>query len=255
MIFCLFSACGQMNKNARFPAQGPHTTPWQESATAKVSCDVQDIKGDEEPGFVLQERGLLQGVQSVFNSWLTKRLLFQEHPAEPLSAQTPDFVQMDSSPQAEHDQEADMYTQTLNVRTTFEPRANLQGTIIDLENERSMAANYDQILIQGQDWTSRADGAFFIVARPVPETHGQALRIIGSGRIYHVLGDLVQGQLLETNKEIHAGDVTYPVWVSARVVEEQEPELGPEQEQSVPEVVVEPEPKPEREWSEPAEPK
>lgn len=244
-----------MQKDAVYLADQPHTTHWQESTTAKVSCDSQDIPAGKEPGSVLQERGLLQGVKSVFNSWLTKGLILQEQPTSALDAHGSEFVQSETRAHADHDQETDMYTQTLDVQVTFQPSTSLRGEIIDLENEQSMAAGFDQILIQGQEWISQTEGAFFIVARPILEAKGSTLRMIGSGRIYHVLGHLAQGRLLETNKEIHVGDFIYPVWVSSRMVEEQQPDILPEADENVPEVEVHPQPKPTNEWSKPAEPK
>lgn len=254
-IFCFCAACAQTQKNTAFLAEDLHTTQWQESATAKVSCDLQDIPVGEEPDSILQERGLLQGVKGIFNSWLTKRLLFQELPPGHSDTDKSDFVQIDTKAEAVLDQETDMYTQTFDVQARFEPRANLQGEIIDIENERSMAASFDQVLIRGQSWTSRAEGAFFIIARVVPEIQGQALRTIGSGRIYHVLGPLAQGQLLETNREIQVGDRIYPVWISTKGLEEEQADMAPKEDTDVPEVVVEPQPVPQKEWSEPAEPK
>jgi len=254
-IFCFCAACAQTQKNAAFLAEGIHTTQWQESATARVSCDLQDIPAGEDPKSILQERGLLQGVKSIFNSWLTKRLLFQQLPSGHSDTEKTEFVQIDTKAEAVLDQETDMYTQTFDVQARFEPLAHLEGEIIDLEGERSMAASFDQVLIRGQSWTSRAQGAFFIIARTVPETQGQALRTIGSGRIYHVLGSLAQGQLLETNREIQVGDRIYPVWISTQGLKEEQPDMAPKADTDVPEVVVEPQPLPHQKWSEPKEPK
>jgi len=238
-------------------ADSTHTTSKLDSATLEVSCDSRNISADQAPGTVLEKQGLRQGVQEVFNTWLTQRMLVYEQATQEPEPKSLVFVRgQESAGKTAFDQETGIYTQRYTVQVTFRPRAYLRGEIIALEQERTMAANYDQVLIKGGQWTDQAKGAYFLVARGVPETAQGVLRMLGSGRIYNVLGKMAQGRLMETNSEIKVGDFVYPV--QAEIFAEPEKTSNtapPETEMDVEEVVVEPKPAPSREWTPPAEPK
>ena len=203
----------------------------------ETTCNSQRIPTGEDPAFVLRQKGLRKGMQEIFNAWLTQGLLFTEQAAYESAASRP-FVQADGQVAAFEDPKTGMYAHTFDVKARFEPSQSLQGTIKSLEHDRSMAARFDQVLIQGQGWISRAQDAFFLVARPVEEVGEDVLRIIGSGRIYHVLGDTAQGRLMETNSEVKAGDYVYPVWTESRAIQQKRPDVFSAE--AVEEVVVEP---------------
>lgn len=250
-------ACAGTEEQSRPPADALHTTSKLDSATFEVSCDSRDISAGQKPGTVLEKKGLRQGVQEVFNTWLTQRLLFCEQLAHDPEPKSLVFVRgQEDDGKAAFDQETERYTQRYTVQVTFHPWAYLRGEIIALEQERTMAANFDQVLIKGGGWTAQAKGAYFLVARKVPETAQDVLRIISSGRIYNVLGKIAQGELMETNSEIKVGDFVYPVQAEIFAKSEKTSNTAPpETEMDVQEVVVEPEPAPSREWTPPAEPK
>ncbi|MFO7877815.1 MAG: hypothetical protein R6U55_14665 [Desulfovermiculus sp.] len=240
-IFCCLAACAPLEKDAGGPNQSLHTTTWQESATVEVSLDSQETQAGEDPEELLQERGLLQGVRKSLNTWLNQRLLFKEQRVDLAEENSTPFVRLANGGQAVHTRETDMYTQTFKIQSIFKPKASEQGEITDLENQRTIVASHDQVLIQGQEWTSQAEDAFFVVARPAHEVDGEALRMIGYGRIYHVQDWMAQGRLLEANLEIMAGDSVYPIWVSSQTVEVSQ--APTEIEDSGEEVVVEPQPR------------
>jgi hypothetical protein len=247
MIFCCLAACGPLEKNTGRPVPTLHTTTWQESATAEVSLDYQEIQAGENPEELLQERGLQEGVSMVLNTWLNQRLLFKEQSVDAPEGNSTPYVRLAKDGAAVHARDSDMYAQTFKVQSILRPRENVRGEITGLENQRTIVASHDQVLIQGQKWTSQSEGAFFVVARPVHEVQDNALRMIGYGRIYHAQDWMAQGRLLETNLEVMAGDFVYPVWVSSQAVDVSR--AHSEIEDRVEEVVVEPEPKPSQENS------
>jgi hypothetical protein len=271
LILCFCIACGSQKHSFSRLAEDPSTIQMEDSATVEVRCDGQDVPAGEDPYSVLEKIGVLRGAQDVFNAWLTQRLLFPEYDADKSAAdksaadksacdisasEGDEFVHIPLTAYAEHEEETDMYAQSFKVQVELRPWAGFRGEIIDLQESRSMAAGFDQILIQGREWIARAEGSFFVVARPVPEIKGQAMRMIGSGQIYQVLGAFAQGKLLETNREIRVGDVIYPVWISARALPVEEPVAKDTGIEDIQEVIVEPKTLPSKSsWSAPEEPK
>lgn len=242
MIFCCLVACAPLERDTGRPTQNFPTTVWQESATAEVSLDSREIQAGEDPEELLQERGLQQGVSLVLNTWLNQRLLFREHSVDLPEGNATPFMRLAKGGELVHTRDTDMYAQTFKIQSIFKPQADVRGKITGLENERTIVGSHDQVLIQGHKWTSQAQDAFFVVARTAHEVDGDALRMIGYGRIYHVQDWMAQGRILEANLEVMAGDFVYPVWVSSQTVEE--PQAPAEIEESVEEVVVEPKPRP-----------
>jgi hypothetical protein len=262
LCFCIACVSGE-NNFSRF-TEDPSTIQVEDLATVEVHCDVQDVPAGKQPMAVLAKQGVLRGVQDVFNDWLTRRLLFPEYDpgiqvADCSVSKDGDFVHGPIRAKVELEEETDTYAQSFEVQVGLKPWAKFRGEIIDLQEGRSMAGGLDQVLIQGREWIVRAEDAFFVVARPVPEIKGQALRIIGSGQIVHVLGSFAQGKLLETNHEIQVGDRIYPVWVSVRTLGHEEPpdkDTAQHDMHDMQEVVVQPQTLPfKTSWSPPAEPK
>lgn len=240
LICCLVVACAPLEKDTVRPTQNFPTTVWQESATVEVSLDSRKIQAGEKPEELLQERGVQQGVGQVINTWLNQRLLFKEQRLDLPAQNATSFVRMTKDGEAVYARDTDMYTQRFEVQSRFKPQASVRGKITGLENERTIVGSHDQVLIQGHNWTSQAEDAFFVVARTAHEVHGDAMRLIGYGRIYHVQDWMAQGRILESNLEVMAGDSVYPVWVSSRTVEV--PRASAEIADSVEEEVVEPKP-------------
>ncbi|MFP4048705.1 MAG: hypothetical protein ACLFT8_02035 [Desulfovermiculus sp.] len=242
MIFCcLVVACAPLEKDIARPTQDFPTTVWQESATVEVSLDSRKIQAGEEPEDLLQDRGLQQGVGQVISTWLNQRLLFREQRLDLPEENATSFVRVAQDGKAVYTRDTDMYTQRFEVLSQLKPQASMRGKITGLENERTIVGSHDHVLIQGHNWTSQAQDAFFVVARTAHEVDGDVLRLIGYGRIHNIQDWMAQGRILEANLEVMAGDYVYPVWVSSRSVEV--PRTPAEIENSVEEVVVESKPR------------
>jgi|UPI000489D030 hypothetical protein len=255
-MLCCLVACTSKGEVSTPPTQALHTTQWKESATVQVSRDGPDIPEGEDPASFLQDRGAVRGVREVFNVWLTRGLLFEQKEGIVSVPRSGDFLILDQDPGVEYDASADVYSGWYAVQVRFAPRAGLEGEIIDLRGERSMAAGFDDVLIRGGQWLSGAENAFFLVARPAAGVEAPVMRMIGTGRITQVLGTLAQGRLLETNREIRVGDAVCPVRVSIRRERDQRPASRDGRKREIEEVIVEPEPLPSSpQWSAPAEPK
>ena len=69
LILCCLVACSPGEKGLSRMADSPHTTQWQDSATVEVSCDSQDVPVGESTASVLQDQGVIRGVQEIFNIW------------------------------------------------------------------------------------------------------------------------------------------------------------------------------------------
>ena len=264
MILCFCIACVSGENSFSRLTDDPSTIQMEDSATVEIRCDVQAVPAGKKPMDLLAKQGVLRGVQDVFNDWLTRRLLFAEHDpgiqaadcSDCSASKEGDFVQSPIRAKAELEGEMDTYVQSFEVQVSLKPWAKFRGEIIDLQEGRSMVGGLDQVLIQGREWIDRAEDAFFVVARPVPEIKGQALRIIGSGQMVQVLGSFGQGKLLETNYEVQIGDRIYPVWVTARALGHEEPTGRDAAQHDIQEVVVQPQTLPSKSsWPPPAEPK
>ena len=250
----LVSACssGMHSPEGVFP-QALSPQPWEETAIAAVSVDPQDIPLGQEAGDVLQKKGLRQGVDTIFNRWMAQRLIFQEETKVDKDLCAQPFVRQEAPLQALQNEVTDIFSLKFELQATFAPCASFQGRIMDLENERSIVSTLDQVLITGGPWLSRSTDSFFLVGRPLNNDGRDVMRLIGSGQIFHVLGDLAQGRIMETNQEIKEGDRVFPVWVQSTGIKAPAPE--PSAQENVSEVMVEPKPVPEPEWTAPAEPK
>jgi hypothetical protein len=219
----------------------------------RVTIDQAEIPQGATPESVLRKKAEKKGIKRVNKHWLNRRLLFQptNHEYYPLGQER--FVFHRGDFEARRNEVTKVYTQAFRVKANFVPVRQVSGTIVELQDKRSLAAQNDFVTLKLHGLVPGEGGAYCIVSRPKTVQDEQYQHMIGAARIYHTANRNAQAVLLRTNKEIMVDDSVYMMQIEVEPVastagaQKREPKPEATETSETEEVMVKPEKEPEKE--------
>ncbi len=212
----------------------------------EVSVDQQDISHGGSPEQALLAEAESQGMDAIFEKWLNSGFIFQirDCPGEEDTEYT--FIHTEGQFSADFDQVAGNYSFGFRLRSDFQACRHLSGRILRLDEEKTMTAHYQSVLLRLQGGLLNNQQPYFLIAEQESVRDISILRLIGGGKVQDALGRLARGKILKVRKEIQAGDRIFlvPVRLEPITASEKVPEQAPGPEHTpVPdldEVIVQP---------------
>lgn len=133
------------------------------------------------------------------------------------------------------------------------PEMNLSGTVMALEEEKTMAGTHDRVIIRLMgDYPARLP-AFFMVARKNSRLQKDLGQVYGSGSIVQIMDPargsassdekrevLIYGEILETRHEVSVGDLVFLVSLEVKADRAEPQAAGPGSTPQDREVMVKP---------------
>ncbi|MFW5932351.1 MAG: hypothetical protein ACOCSI_04540 [Desulfohalobiaceae bacterium] len=239
-VLLAFSCQAQQEQQVASPFQQKSPKEYQHSAQVRVMVHPEQIPEGDSAQELLWSRAEEAGMTRIMNHWISQRLLLE--PAKGQSGfGTQNFLQSSGDLEPSQDEQTGIYTQEFVLESNFVPVEQVSGKIVNLENQHTIGGQFQHISIELQDAVPDQEGAYFLVATRAEEENQGRYRLLGGGKIHHVLGSTAQGVLMETRKEVRSGDLIFLLKTRLRPAaaekEEQERTGLPDREQ----VVVEPE--------------
>ncbi|MCF8085894.1 MAG: hypothetical protein K9J48_03270, partial [Desulfohalobiaceae bacterium] len=194
------------------------------------------------------ERAEEKGVREAVNPWIQKGYLIRPSGANVLDEGFSDFHVRKKEFDVEAEEITKVYSKRFEVQVTLAPVEQVSGEITSIESKRSMAAGNYQVMLELNQLVPDEQGAYFVVVKmDTALDDPEKGQIMGSGHIYRTIGNRAQGVLMETKREIQAGDLVFLLRTEVTPVapekEEEEPDKV-EEEPDQPEVMVEPKKEP-----------
>ncbi len=259
MFFVLFGCAGpgpedlELHQDAGLQSSAVETS-------LEVTVDQLDIPYEGSPEQALLDEAETRGLNAIFEKWLNSGFIFQpkDCPGEEQSDFT--FIRREGQFSADFDEVTGNYSFAFRLLSDFQACRHLSGKIVRLEEEKSITAPYQTVILRLQKRLPGAQKPYFLIAKEEAIRGNTILRLIGSGQIQDCLGRFALGKILKVRREIKAGNHIFlvPLSIEPIVAPEEVPEQSPGPEQTaapdVDEVVVQPKMEPE-EKSMPLEPK
>ncbi len=226
----------------------------------EVTVDQLDIPYEGSPEQALLDEAETRGVDAIFEKWLNSGFIFQlrDCPGDDQNEHT--FIRREGQFSADFDEVTGNYSSAFRLLSDFQACRHLSGEILRLDEEKTMTAPYQVVILRLQKMIPGAQKPYFLIAKEEKIQDTSILRLIGSGQVQDCLGRFALGKILKVRQEIKAGNRIFfvPLSIEPIIESEEAPEQFPEPEQTaapdVDEVVVQPEIEPE-EKAMPLEPK
>ncbi|MCF8030894.1 MAG: hypothetical protein K9K39_08370 [Desulfohalobiaceae bacterium] len=246
IILCLglfVAACAQQGaQEGMFQDLSPETL--KQSTQIEVTLDQEELEMGKTPEKQLWEKGKKNGVREAVNPWIKKGYLIRPSRANVLDAGFSDFIVHGKEFEAQEKEITQVYSKRFDVQVTLTPVRQVSGKITGIEAKREMAAENFNVSLELNDLTPDERGAFFVIVQMDTALEDSEMgMIVGSGYIYRCQGQKAQGVLMETKREIRAGNLVFLLRteIDPVSVEKKEPEkVEEEEEPEEPEVMVEP---------------
>ena len=246
IILCLglfVAACAQQGAQEKmFQDLSPETL--KQSTQIGVTLGQEELEMDKTPEKQLWEKGEREGVREAVNPWIRKGYLIRPSRANVLDSTFSDFIVHGKEFEAKEKEITQVYTKRFDVQVALTPVRQVSGKITGIEANRDMAAENFNVSLKLDDLTPDERGAFFVIVQMDTALEDSDMgMIVGSGYIYRTQGRQAQGVLMETKREIRAGNLVFLLRteIDPVSVEKEEPEkVEEEEEPEQPEVMVEP---------------
>ena len=246
IILCLglfVAACAQQGaQDGMYQDLSPEKL--KQSTQIEVTLDQEELEMGKTPEKQLWEKGKKNGVREAVNPWIRKGYLIRPSRANVLDTDFSDFIVHGKEFEAEEKELTQVYTKRFDVQVTLTPVKQVSGKITGIEAKRDMAAENFNVSIDLDNLTPDERGAFFVVVQMDTALEDSEMgMIVGSGYIYRSQGQMAQGVLMETKREIRSGNHVFLLRteIDPVSVEKEEPEkVEEEEEPEQPEVMVEP---------------
>ncbi len=214
--------------------------------TTRINVEVgpEQISLGSSPEEILWSRAEKLGMAEIMNVWLGQRLLLQPAREQVFDVDTSSFLLRQGQFEPEQEQMTRSYAQEFKLNSMLVPVEQVGGRVVNIEDQYSMAGQFQQVTIELFDLEPDENGAYFVTGRKKEDLDSEVLQILGSGKIYHVLNGTAQASLMETKREVRTGD--YIFMLQSEVEPAEKPVVRMPEYVEVPlkeEVVVEPETK------------
>lgn len=208
LLFYVF-ACQSVKHGEPILFQQDGSRSYVQSTQVKVMVNPEEISPGKTPEDILWSRAEQQAMSKIMNVWLSQGLLLQPSLEQVYDPGSSNFMRRQGEVRAVQDELTEIYTQEFVLDSRFEPIKQVSGTIVKLEDKHAIAGQLQFLRINLADLTPDEQGAYFLVATGSDSDQTGMLRLIGSGKIYHVLDSMAQAVLMETKQEVRTGDIVF----------------------------------------------
>lgn len=242
MTLPLVLSCSNKVLEKNIWSSGAYPAKMSQKTQVKVLANSEEIAQGESPESVLWSKAEKQGIQKINNYWLNKRLLIKASNNTAVKISNINFLQHKGQFSAKQDPVTQVYSQEFRLRAEFYPYWQFAGRIASFKDQQTLAGQYDYVTLDLFEQIQVKE-AYFLIARKEIRDKTSYFRLIGAGKLYHSIGEKAQGLLLETVKEVMAGDVVFFLQVEVEPHNNRDP-LQTMNGKNLDELVVEPEGQP-----------
>ncbi len=211
----------------------------------KVFVNPEEIPQGKSPASLLREKAEQKGMEKIMNQWIRSGYLFKcsgqtvyDTDKSALLVHTGEF-------EPEQDKMTNVFSQTFSLKVSFIPVKQLAGKIVKLKGGRTLGGQSEHVTIHLFEVKPDNNGAYFLVAQKENLNNKDYFKVLGSGKVYHTIDQIGQGEFLETYQEITQDDYIFMLQAEIRPLKEKVSGEGKVPRQESPEseleeVIVEP---------------